>query len=88
MPTGLIFDSGGGSRISETLTAIGAKEAAMAAIEITRKDLTARELRAASAKVRDAKMARRMPAIALVLEGKTARLRGLKTARLRGGPAG
>lgn len=42
----------------------------MAAIEITRKDLTARELRAASAKARDAKAARRMLAIALVLEGK------------------
>ena len=42
----------------------------MAAIEITRKGLTARELRAASAKARDAKAARRMLAIALVLEGK------------------
>src|ERR1700758_3510745 len=45
-------------------------EAAMAAIEITRKDLTAKELRAASAKASDAKAARRMLAIALVLEGK------------------
>ena len=42
----------------------------MAAIEITCKGLTARELRAASAKARDAKAARRMLAIALVLEGK------------------
>lgn len=42
----------------------------MAAIEITRKDLTARELRAESAKARDAKAARRMLAIALVLEDK------------------
>jgi transposase len=42
----------------------------MAAIEITRKDLTARELRAASAEARDAKTARRILAIALVLEGK------------------
>ena len=42
----------------------------MAAIEITRKDLTARGLRAAAAKARDAKAARRMLAIALVLEGK------------------
>ena len=42
----------------------------MAAIEITREDLTARELQAASAKARDAKAARRMLAIALVLEGK------------------
>jgi transposase len=42
----------------------------MAAIEITCKDLTARELRAASVKARDAKAARRMLAIALVLEGK------------------
>jgi hypothetical protein len=41
----------------------------MSAIEITRKDLTARELQAASAKARDAKAARRMLAIALVLEG-------------------
>jgi transposase len=45
-------------------------EAAMAAIEITRKDLTAKELRAASVKASDAKAARRMLAIALVLEGK------------------
>jgi hypothetical protein len=50
----------------------------MAAIEITRKDLTARELRAASAKARDG---RRMLAIALVLEGKDR-----KTAALRDGP--
>jgi putative transposase len=42
----------------------------MAAIEITREDLTAGDLRAASAKGRDAKVARRMLAIALVLEGK------------------
>jgi transposase len=42
----------------------------MAAIEITCKDLTARELQAASAKACDAKAARRMLAIALVLEGK------------------
>jgi transposase len=41
----------------------------MAAIEITRKNRTARELRAASAKATDAKAARRMLAIALVLEG-------------------
>jgi transposase len=45
----------------------------MAAIEITRRDLTARELRAASAKGRDAKVARRILAIALVLEGKDRR---------------
>jgi transposase len=42
----------------------------MAAIEITRTDLTAGDLRAAAAKARDAKAARRMLAIALVLEGK------------------
>src|SRR5919201_1634353 len=42
----------------------------MAAIEITRKDLTAREFRAASAKASDPRAARRMLAIALVLEGK------------------
>jgi transposase len=47
----------------------------MAAIEITRKNLTARELRAAAVKARDAKAARRMLAIALVLEGQ-----GRKTA--------
>jgi transposase len=45
------------------------------AIEITRKNLTAGEWRAASVKARDAKAARRMLAIALVLEGK-----GRKTA--------
>ena len=41
----------------------------MAAIGITRKNFTAKELRGASAKARDAKAARRMLAIALVLEG-------------------
>ncbi|MGH6935487.1 MAG: helix-turn-helix domain-containing protein [Methylocella sp.] len=42
----------------------------MAAIGIAGKDLMARELRAASAKACDARAARRMLAIALVLEGK------------------
>lgn len=39
------------------------------AIEITRKELTAAELRAAAGKVKDGRAARRMLAIALVLEG-------------------
>ena len=39
------------------------------AVEITRKDMTASQLRAASAKTRDARAARRMLALALVLEG-------------------
>ena len=39
------------------------------AVAVTRMDLSARELRAASSKTRDAKAARRMLAIALVLEG-------------------
>ena len=41
----------------------------MVAIAITRRDLTAANLRAAAAKSRDAQAARRMLAIALVLEG-------------------
>jgi transposase len=41
----------------------------MVAIAITRMELTAAELRAAAAKSRDAKAARRMLALALVLEG-------------------
>lgn len=41
----------------------------MAAIEITRNDMTAAELRAASGRAKDALSARRMLAIALVLEG-------------------
>ena len=41
----------------------------MSGIEITRRDLTAVDLRAAAAKSRDAKAARRMLALALVLEG-------------------
>jgi transposase len=41
----------------------------MAGIEITRDDLTASDLRAAAGKSRDAKAARRMLALALVLEG-------------------
>jgi len=41
----------------------------MVAIAITRMDLTAAELRVASAKSRDAQAARRMLALALVLEG-------------------
>ena len=39
------------------------------AIEITRQDLTAAELRAAVGKVKDSRAARRVLAIALVLEG-------------------
>jgi transposase len=39
------------------------------AVEITRKDMTAAQLRTASAKTGDARAARRMLAIALVLEG-------------------
>jgi len=41
----------------------------MVAIAITRRELTAADLRAAAAKSRDARAARRMLAIALVLEG-------------------
>ncbi len=41
----------------------------MSGIEITRLELTAAELRAAAGKSRDAKAARRMLALALVLEG-------------------
>jgi len=41
----------------------------MVAIAITRKDLTAAEMRAASARSRDAQAARRMLALALVLDG-------------------
>jgi transposase len=41
----------------------------MVAVAITRMDLTAAELRAAAAKSRDAQAARRMLALALVLEG-------------------
>jgi transposase len=39
------------------------------AVEITRRELTATELRAAAGKTRDARAARRMLALALVLEG-------------------
>ena len=39
------------------------------AIEIARKELTAAEVRAAAAKTKDSRAARRMLAIALVLEG-------------------
>ena len=41
----------------------------MSGIEITRRDLTSAELRAAAGKSRDAKASRRMLALALVLEG-------------------
>ena len=41
----------------------------MVAIAITRRELTAAELRAAAARSRDARAARRMLAVALVLEG-------------------
>ena len=40
----------------------------MAGIAVTRKELTATELRSAAGKTRDARAARRMLAIALVLE--------------------
>ncbi len=39
------------------------------AVEITRKDMSAGDLRAVTARTKDAKTARRMLAIALVLEG-------------------
>jgi transposase len=42
----------------------------MTAIAITRRDLTAAELRAAAGRTKDARAARRMLALALVLEGK------------------
>ena len=45
------------------------QEAGMAGIAITRRELTASELRAAASKTRSARAARRMLAIALVLEG-------------------
>lgn len=41
----------------------------MAGIEITRKDMTSAQFRAAAGKTRDARAARRMLALALVLEG-------------------
>ena len=41
----------------------------MAGIAITRKELTAAQLRAAAGETKDARAARRMLAIALVLEG-------------------
>jgi transposase len=41
----------------------------MTAVEVTRSDLTAAELRAAAGRTRDAQAARRMLALALVLEG-------------------
>ena len=40
-----------------------------AAIEITRRDLTAAELRAAAGRAKDGRVARRILAIALALEG-------------------
>ena len=42
----------------------------MTAVEVTRRDLTAAELRAEAGRTRDARAARRMLALALVLEGK------------------
>jgi hypothetical protein len=39
------------------------------AVAITRRELSTRDLRASAAKTTDAKAARRMPAIALVMEG-------------------
>ena len=41
----------------------------MTAVEVTRRDLTATELRAEAGRTRDARAARRMLALALVLEG-------------------
>ena len=54
---------------SLTLCRQGERRERMVAIAITRLDLTAAELRAASAKSRDTQAARRMLALALVLEG-------------------
>jgi transposase len=44
-------------------------EAGMTAVEVTRRDLTAAGLRASAGRTRDARAARRMLAVALVLEG-------------------
>lgn len=41
------------------------------AVEVTRKDMTAQELRDAAGRIRDGRVVRRMLAIALVLEGAT-----------------
>jgi transposase len=46
-----------------------AMEAGMTAVEITRRELTAAELRAEAGRTKDARAARRMLALALVLEG-------------------
>ena len=40
-----------------------------AAVKVTREDMTAQELRAAAGRVRDGRVARRMLAIAQILEG-------------------
>ena len=55
----------------------------MSGIEITRRELTSAELRAAAGKSRDAKAARRMLALALVLEG----VDRTRSRDLRDGPA-
>ena len=49
--------------------AVEAVEAGMRAIAITRRDLTASELRAMAGRTKNARAARRMLAVALVLEG-------------------
>ena len=60
----------------------------MAGIAITRRELTATELRAAAGKTKDSRAARRMLAIALVLEGvdrtTAARTCGMDRQTLRG----
>ena len=60
----------------------------MAGIAVTRKELSAAELRSAAGKTRDARAARRMLAIALVLEGMdretAARTCGMERQTLRG----
>ena len=65
------YDRGGhrGRRWHHGICGCRRQEAGIAGIAITRQELTATELRAAAGKTRDARAARRMLAIALVLEG-------------------
>src|SRR5919206_3420471 len=59
-----------GSARSRVIRSFSSREAAMT-VEITRLDLSAAELRDAATRTRDAKAARRMLAMALVLEGRS-----------------
>jgi hypothetical protein len=70
IPTALLSESEGFPKLANSDSLLSQRmEAGMAGIAITRTEFTATEMRAAAGKTKHARAARRMLAIALVIEG-------------------